>query len=103
MLEGDVGTPVPGVAGRGHAEAERGEPLVGEVDGVRRQRTRLVENGLDPGLRREGGPLQDGDHAEDCRRADLEALDAVYGFVVGAHVELVALAEPAPDRLPENG
>ena len=41
--------------------------------------------------------------AEHRRRADQEALDAVHRVVLGAHVELVALAEPAPDRLAQVG
>ena len=69
---------------------ERDDQL-GEGDGLGADRG-------DAGLGGQLHALLDGGEREDRRRAGLEAPDAVDRVVVALHRELVALAEPAPDR-----
>ncbi len=75
------------------------EPLVGQVHRVRGELLGLAVQRVDARLGDHAGAFPHGVQAEDRRGADTEPVDRVVRDVPAVHGELVALAEPAPDRL----
>ena len=103
VAQRDVGAARGGVARRAEREAERREPGVVQGDDQLGQRDRLAVQRGDAGLGGEARALLHGGEAEDRRRAGEEAADRRLRVVVALHRELLALAEPAPDRRAQHG
>src|SRR5947208_12497846 len=99
MTKGDMRTAASWVARTAELESSVGEQDIVEVDGELGQGDPLRADRIDPSLRAHLGTLLDRGQAEYGRAADEPAADAGLGIVVGSHRELVALAEPALDRI----
>ena len=90
------------VARAGKFEAERGEPRIAEVDQVRRERHAFCAQRIDAGRGEQRHAGLDRGKPDDVRRACREPVDRRRRIVDSAHRELIALTEPAPDRLPQG-
>src|SRR5439155_6763296 len=97
----DVRAPPPGVPRAAEDESLGLEPGVEELDRVFGERGALPPDLRDPRFGGQGDPDLDPYQAQDRRRPDEPACDAHAGIERGAHRELVALAEPALDRVAE--
>ena len=76
VVERHVAAAQVGVARRGQLDTERGEHLVGDLDGVRRQADRLRPDRVQPGLGDQREHVLERQHPDDRGRAAEEAPDA---------------------------
>lgn len=89
----------PRLAGRGEADAERGEQVFGQREGVLGETDRLGAHRLHADLLDEGEHVLQREHADDRRGAGDHPADARRGGPPGPHGERVGVAHPARDRL----
>ena len=99
VMQADVRPAARGIARRGEAETQRGQPGVRELDQVAGEAHSLVPQRPDARLGQQAGALGDGGDPGDVGGAGHEPADAGDRVVGRPHGELVLLAEPALHRL----